>query len=380
MKNSTSRLAIYVCVAIFSIFIFVLSKNFFVYLFLYVVTDLQPHVGILQAALSKGLFPVPPLYYLSIHSLFYLTQIYGTSVVNILALSIVAKYIASLEISKLFQVNRLLVLLLLLFILIVAPINFDLKLNLFVGKLGMNVWHNSTTIFLMPFALLLFYYTYLFIANEHNSKRTLFIIYVLILLNVLSKPSFLFAFIPAFFILVVISYKDNVKKIVNAVAICFYSTVCIFLEYLYLYVRNPDKTDDGGVSFSFMYIWKHYSNTIFLDIITGLALPITVLILFFKQTVNKKIYLYAFSLFLVALIIFIFIQETGFRALHGNFSWQVFICNYILFLVSTLVGLEHVNKKGIKNYKTIIFFIVFLLHVAGGIFYLFKLVTEKNFY
>lgn len=59
-----------------------------------------------------------------------------------------------------------------------------------------NVWHNSTTIFVMPFVILLFW-TSLKQLKEFQVKR-LFIITVLIITTVLIKPSFIFVFVVAY--------------------------------------------------------------------------------------------------------------------------------------------------------------------------------------
>src|SRR5262249_45130307 len=57
----------------------------------------------------------------------------------------------------------------------------------YLGRTTCNIWHNSTTIFLMPFAVLLFYQTYLLL---HRGSTSLPALAALIVLNVAAKPSF----------------------------------------------------------------------------------------------------------------------------------------------------------------------------------------------
>ncbi len=366
---------------ILSFIILIIYILFFRYIVLFVDTDIQIHTEALITALSKGFFPIPPLYYITLYSLSILIENLYNCVVIVLSVAVAAKYVTSVYIvNKLFEVNKIAVLFAFLSILIVTPINFDIESNFLVGKLGMNIWHNSTTIFLMPFALLLFYQSYLFIENECVSKKRILIISILILLNALSKPSFLLAFAPVFSATVIIFHRNNTHKIKIAIGMSLYTTLCVVLEYIYLYVQNPYEANNGGVSFSFMYVWKLYSKNILLDSILSLALPIVVFVLFFRRAINKKIYIYAVLLFIVALLIYIFVQETGLRATHGNFGWQVIVCNYILFLISVSIGLEYVKEKGLKNIKSIIFFTVFLFHFISGILYIMKLTISGNYY
>ena len=379
MKNQYfNYLKIYIL--IFSILILWISSIWFNYIYSNVATDLQAHVKILTSHLSEGLFPVPPAYYFLIYILNQVLQDFGKSTVVLLSLSMVAKYIASIRISNLFKVSKLLAIFILICVLIFAPISFNVDSHFSVGKIGSNVWHNSTTLLLMPFALLLFYESFMFLEEANFSKRKVLVICLLILVNALIKPSFLFAFVPAFFIIVIFFYRNDRKKVMISTTLCFYATLCVVAEYLYIYIYNLNINSDGGISLSFIYIWRLYSNTILLDIVTGLSLPITVFVLFYKKVISKRIYLYSVLLFIMALLIYLFVQESGSRATHANFGWQVIICNYILFLVSTCIGLEHVEEKGINNKKSLLFFIIFILHFISGILYLVKIATKYNYY
>ncbi|WP_291723544.1 hypothetical protein [Bernardetia sp.] len=358
----------------FGVGVFLLCLGFFLYIYMYIHTDIQLHSAILEDNLEKGLFPVPPLYYFTIHSLRLLLGHLGKASIVVLSTAVALKYLISIKISSEFRLNKFATLLFLFFILFITPININIESNFLLGKLGINIWHNSTTIFLMPFALLLYYVSYLTIKNDIIKPKYIWLMCILILVNSLSKPSFLFVFIPVFPLMTILFSKNDLQKVVLAFCMSFYSGLLVVLEYLYIYVKKPTQ-DDGSVAFSFMYILKLYSNNIPLDMLTSMLLPLVILILFFKKTIKNKMYIYAVLLFVVAVLIFLFVQETGDRANHGNFVWQVIVCNYILFLISTFIGLEHISEKGWKDYKSILFLVTFLLHLVSGILYLFKIIA-----
>ncbi len=69
---------------------------------------------------------------------------------------------------------------------------------MYLGKTVSNVWHNSTIIFLFPFALILFWEEYKIIYKKgYCNKGKILLVFILVVLNALIKPSFLFVFIPA---------------------------------------------------------------------------------------------------------------------------------------------------------------------------------------
>ncbi|AFM03960.1 hypothetical protein Fleli_1539 [Bernardetia litoralis DSM 6794] len=355
--------------------IFLLSIVFFLYIVLYVHTDIQAHINLLVAELSEGSFMIPPLYYFVLYLFMQITGHFKISAIIILSLTMVAKYLVSIQISKNFKTNEIHTLFFIVFTLIVIPINFFINSQFLLGKLNINVWHNSTIIFLMPFALLLFEYSCRVIDDKVITTKNLIIISILILINALAKPSYLFVFLPVFPILFVF-YTRKWKKIFLPLLISFYGGVCIIIEYIYIYITNPQNSKDG-VKLGFGEVWRYYSNNIPLDLLVSITLPLVVSVLFYKRAIKQSRYIFAVFTFFFAVAIYVFFHETGDRMYHGNFSWQIIACNYILFLVCTLIGLEYIKEKGLRNYKAIIFLITFILHTVSGILYIVKIITEK---
>ena len=78
------------------------------------------------------------------------------------------------------------------------PFLFLIHKRMYLGKIVPIVWHNSTSIILFPFALLLFWKQLLIINGKQKitTKNTLLIL-LLIFLNVIIKPSFIIVYLPA---------------------------------------------------------------------------------------------------------------------------------------------------------------------------------------
>ena len=93
-------------------------------------------------------------------------------------------------------------------LLLVCPIPyanpFNPLVNYFLGKVSPNIWHNSTTIFLMPFAILLFWKSYQVLSG--TQKENTLLISMLVILNVFIKPSFFFVYVSVFPILLLFQF------------------------------------------------------------------------------------------------------------------------------------------------------------------------------
>ena len=176
------------------LFIFAISFSLFgAFLYLRIPTDIQAHVRKTQDVINGS---TPPgadfLYYLTIYAVALFSTkkvLLGISSVVLLSLAITAKF----EITKRFMASQIGIgntssgLFILLFsnLLLLAfslPTSSILKGQFYLGQTPPNVWHNSTTILLMPFALVLFWLSYEQIIKPE--KRRIFLISIFCVLIV----------------------------------------------------------------------------------------------------------------------------------------------------------------------------------------------------
>ena len=115
------------------------------------------------------------------------------ALVLILSISTVFKYIISKNIIRnLLEFNNskqntiiIITVIIFCFYAIPDPYLFLVKKRMYVGKFVPTIWHNSTTILVFPFTLLLFWYQYLILLGERFTNfKTILILCVLIFFNV----------------------------------------------------------------------------------------------------------------------------------------------------------------------------------------------------
>ena len=250
-------------------------------------------------------------------------------------------------------------------------------------SLSPNVWHNSTAIFVMPLVIVLFW-TSLQQLQEFQVKR-LFIIAVLIVVNVLIKPSFILVFLIAYPIFLFKNYLFSKLFWVNLIPIIL-AFLIIIVEYYFIYVQStPDNKSSIGIDLfhiiktrygqgNWIYILAVFISTI----VSGFLFPI---VLLYRNSALLKVQMIQFAILctVIGVIISSTLHETGVRSLHGNLGWQNVMCSFLLFLgcIVQLLKLIAVNPLGWRAYRIEIS--IFGLHFLSGILYFFKVVVTASY-
>ncbi len=361
--------------------------------FCYTDTDIHYHIIILQAYLKQGSFAIPPLYHLFIYTLAGLstdTFWLNWASVILLTTALLTKYFTNIrwisaELQP-YKLNGPETILLAFSLLFLFPVFYDwIHFRMYLGRLATNVWHNPTTILLMPFVILLFQASLDFIKEEKPTYKQSAWILALCVLQVLIKPSFLFVFVPVFPLFVVLRSSFKHFKTWISISIAGFAFAFILVEYYLIYELNTLKIiyqeDDtvGGIDFAFLAVIKLYSANLPADMLASMFFPIIFGCLFPRALLRELSIRYAIALFLVACLIGFCLVEKGERFLHGNFLWQIYITNYLLFMVIAVESLKRIKELGYFHYKSILLIISYLLHLLSGIAYLLKLFYFQNF-
>lgn len=377
----------------FIIVIFSLSFCWFHYLYYNVSTDIQVHASAIRNILDGiQTFPANFLYFFTVSAVsgFNTSNLKFASILT-LSIALLFKFLITKkiidEILPSFNKKILLINLIAFCLLLVGSlpsIFFISSKYLYVGTYPANVWHNSTTIFVMPFVLLLFWQSYKQI-REYKFTR-LFNILFLIILNILIKPSFIFVFIIAYPILLFLKYKFSKSFWINIIPLVF-AFVFIIIEYIIIY-KTGSVSNENEIAIKPFYIIQHwlksknwlYIIVVFvLSLITSYLFPLTYL---YRNPKESKDLIIRYVLFcgVIAIIIFHSLCETGIREFHGNFAWQVFICTYLVFLVFTSKLFSQLinNDWNFKKFRYEI--IAFSLHLFFGILYIIKIAVSKSYF
>lgn len=356
-------------------------------------TDLQDHVFGLTLILKHHSFPVPPMYYFLLYLLsgfsVDITTLSNVAVV-ILSLAVAFKYyfsvqlIADLYASKKIHAVLNLAIWLLIFS---APIVYNYKQMLF-GRIATNFWHNSTTILLMPFAILLQHQSIKFLKLKEAGIVNTVPIIVLGIVNVLIKPSFLFAFIPAFLMMVAIASGTRSQLFKMASFIVLVLGSLILIEYYAIYkmaiidavrFKNDAKGIEIKPFYNFLIFCGGSWAVLTVNVFVSLTFPVLCFCFFKKETQKDTSVTFVILLFLVSFLIGAFISEKGIMASNGNFMWQLHISNYMLFLILIKLSYDQALKIGFSNKKILYLIFTFGLHVASGLLYLVKIFYLKKY-
>ena len=384
-----------------AILVFVLSLILFLALINFINTDIQTHIeSILKVNSDKVSYPPHFLFFFlvnlfsffssNIPLMFFVTAI-------LLSLATLAKYIISKRIllelvldSKYKHKLRVIKIVSfgLLFCFAIPDVyNFFVLKLMYLGRYPSVVWHNSTTVFLFPFALLLFWKQYKLIHVEKIKllDKDVIICSVLVALNISIKPSFVFVYIPVsvFFVLRYFVKSDIRKYIIQLIPV-FVGMVLIAIQYVSIYhyqtgsLQAADSSVSLGMPFEFArnFIPSWYVP---IAIIMSLVFPI-VAIWYYRDILKFKPFLYSLYLLFFGMCISSIVIETGPRKFHGNFTWQNIICVYLLMLTTVAFLLPKVFIKERYSKKMIVLGGVFLAHFLSGILYLLKIYFTKSYY
>lgn len=380
----------------FQLLVLVISLGFYSLIFYKGIwTDLQGHIYQLQEMLEGRLIRANFIYYLLIYLVglgqnnFY---VLGAASIIVVSFAMVAKYRAAVHYFEwpLHPGSQYTLFAIIGAFLLVFASNLPGPDHYFLGQINPNVWHNSTTILLMPVAIILFTRSYQFFAIGEPNRREAWILTGLAVLSILIKPSFFFCFAPVFplFVLMRFGVKRSFWWAMLPVVI---GGIVLAGQYYLIFRLSPSlpdavATEASGVQIAPFLVWGASTSNYIWSLISSLLFPLTFLICFPQFIQKTSASTYAWVLFLVAMVIFILVAETGDRALHGNFAWQAVVCSFMLFMVTVrdllklipMLQGDPLNK--VIGWRVKVCLAVFLLHVIAGVVYLGKILITGSYY
>ncbi len=380
---------------IFDLIVIIFLISIFNHLTYVVTTDIPLHAQFIKSYTDGNMpFQVNFLYYYTVYaisfhsnnlSILLFVSIYVLAFITFYKYSIVKKIIFS-EIS-LFNQKPHLVSALSAFSLMLCfslPSILFLDNSYYLANFPANIWHNSTIIFAMPFVILLFWKS-LNQISDYKPKR-LFIIILLIALNIVIKPSFIFVYITAYPIINYLRHKFSrtfwLNLIPVAVAISF-----VILQYYLVYISSSNNIKQAAVKiapFNVLSFWTnstHWYQVLFIvlsTIISSYLFPF-VLLIKNKSLIKENMVLFSVLCSTISVLIFYVLSETGAREFDGNFIWQAFMCSFLLFMVCVIQLLKLIfkNPMGWRAYK--IETLAFLLHIISGIYYFYRMIAFETY-
>jgi hypothetical protein len=350
--------------------------------------DLPDHFKHAQA-IANGTKQIPPNFLVySIVSLFKDYNYQHISFILILVSGLYFKFILSFLYfrSKSIWLNfNLAIVCATIMLLIIAVPMLKLKIPFYYfNYFTTNIWHNTTTQFLVPFSMLLFYF--LFIEQENTDNKTKdkinFKVTILILLNLFIKPSFMFV-IAVFLAIRLIVGKFLKQSFLSFHKSDFYylilSVVIIVLQYIFVYYLNIGSYQEEKSKVVISFFHKMTLNQILLIPIAFMGSFLFPIIYFVAKGIKNisKIELYSVLVLFISIALFFSLAELGPREGHKNFYWQIVPSASILFVIVLGNFFKDFSDFSVKKRSALL--VVLCLHLLSGIFYLNKIITELDY-
>lgn len=261
-------------------------------------------------------------------------------------------------------------------LMLVGPISFFTFPNLFLGYIGITVYHNPTQILATPLALAVFFLVSEMLTKTTLSKSRLLCLGLATVASLMAKPSYIICLLPA--LLLLYMYKAYKKIFLNSNLVFFFLSINILVlswQYWLTYAVQGHETATKIIFAPFL-VMGHFAGALAPKLLASVLFPATVYLLFFATARKDARLNLAWLTFGIALVYTYFLAESGHRLYHGNFLWGSFTSLFILFVVSMLFLMKEKNIKtgrellAIKNNPRLSCCIfIFGLHVLSGVLY-----------
>ena len=249
----------------------------------------------------------------------------------------------------------------------------------YVSYQSPNVWHNSTYILMRVFAVMALLY-YFKLEEKYIKGITLkeWIVFALLMVVTTGiKPSFLFVFSPivGFFLLKDLIKTKSLKKILIFGASLLPSGIVILWQNAVLFGEETGN----GVIFNPWYTFSIRTAIPKIAIILSALFAILVVMVCLKELLRDKKYLFIILMTGLGFLQALCLTESGSRSVDGNFLWGYSLCLYFLFVITAIKALIMKNE-GIYKFIKPVLLVVFVAHLACGIYYYIELLQGTSYF
>lgn len=193
------------------------------------------------------------------------------------------------------------------------------------GVFSPNPYHNATYLATRPFSIVTFF-VFVRVLKDYEEQfklKDVLLFGIFLFLSTVTKPSFTFILVPAAGLILLyrlLQKKGKNLKNTIIVGLSFVPTFCALI-YQFFGVFGPVEGEEKGIGFGLGKAWSYHCDNIPLAIFLGMAFPLAVLVLNFKELKKDGVFRLAWQIMAVSLFEMLFLYEKGFRVGHLNFSW-----------------------------------------------------------
>jgi hypothetical protein len=304
-------------------------------------SDIDAHAGILLDGLATGTTPWYTIWY----SLLYVVSLgQATSyedlrlpAVVILSIAMGAKAAVTLWVLGRTRAPLSVTLLAMLFVLVVVPLRLSFATGFYLGKITPTIWHNPTTVMLMPVSLVLFVVALDVLRGETTRWFATVGLVGILVVNLLMKPNFGLVFLPVFGIYVLTLAVRRRKQAGwwrPLARYSFMAVVGIALLGAQYYGTYASGAVNYANTFDPLAVWREFTAHIPLAATESLLLPLLATIFLWRDARDRTSIVLAWSCTALGLTMFALLSEidlsTGATLAHGNWSWAMQVAMFVL--------------------------------------------------
>ncbi len=259
-------------------------------------------------------------------------------------------------------------------LMLVAPVNLFtvFEHRLYLGYIGINVYHNPTVLLLKALALPLFWIVSDHLTVEVKPITTLFIA-ALTAITTMAKPNYTMCLVPA--LAVWSLWRLWQKKNVNGRFVIYgvLAPALLTLAYQYWIAFSSDQSG-GGILFAPLLAMGHYASAARLGamFLGSILFPLGTSILYPELRKEQRLVL-AWLTFLVGSFMAYFLAEDKYELSALNLVWGAQVALFILFVEVTffvmrsISFLPHPNQRSKVSKRTVVSLLLFGLHLISGL-------------
>ena len=258
-----------------------------------------------------------------------------------------------------------------------APANtfVDNSFSHYLGLLPPNVYHNSTLVGSMPFAIAALGLA-LRQLRGHHSFWADGLLGLVLAVGALFKPSFAFAFLPAYGICRLLHGRQQLLRHLAGMLLVSVPVVLVIIGQTWWIAEHPEVSIGGKSTFAFampagwkMFLPELTAGQSFMLGLSSFALPLLAYGLRPGWLAKPAHQLLLLST-VFATVQFLLVYEAGDRAGHGNFTWQVIAINHWLYWAVLLDALQWQARTKSERTKQVVLVAAIATSIVSGIVYM----------
>lgn len=259
--------------------------------------------------------------------------------------------------------------------------------DIYLGLLPPNLYHNSTLIAAMPFAiaalgLALHQLRYNYIPRFGTDA----VLGLLLVIGALVKPSFTLAFVPAYGICRLLWGRQAFWRHLAGLLVATIPVILLIAGQSWWITAHPEISMHGKseIGIAFPAGWKTFMPNLTTEqsvllALGSFALPILAYVLR-PSWLGKPTHQLVVLSTVFATAQFLLVYETGGRAGHGNFIWQVVATNHWLYWLVALETLYWQATTRSERIRQVVLVCAIAASVVSGIIYLSAIGTTGTYH